>query len=58
VALGAGLLVAERFPEQGAAVLSIVVGTTIVYELFGPLATTQALERAGETNSSSDAVPA
>ncbi|MFO8045674.1 MAG: cation:proton antiporter [Halomonas sp.] len=37
VAMGMALLAAERFPEQGALLLSAVVGSTLVFEMVGPL---------------------
>ncbi len=49
VALGLGLLAAERFPEFGGAILSLLVGTTFVFEVLGPIATRVSLKRAGET---------
>jgi Kef-type K+ transport system membrane component KefB len=48
VALGLALIVTERYPEFGPQVLSIVVATTIVFEIVGPLITRFALYRAGE----------
>lgn len=48
VALGLALLVAERFPEIGDSVLSLLVGTTFVLEVVGPVATRTALRQAGE----------
>jgi Kef-type K+ transport system membrane component KefB len=48
VALGLALIVSERFPDWGSQVLSIVVATTIVFELVGPLMTRYALRHAGE----------
>jgi Kef-type K+ transport system membrane component KefB len=54
VALGLGLLIAERFPEHGPSVLSTLVATTVVFELVGPLATRAALARAGETKAARD----
>ena len=47
VALGLALVIAERFPE-GSRVLTVIVGTTVVFELLGPLFTRGALRRAGE----------
>ncbi|HJL19083.1 MAG TPA: cation:proton antiporter [Sandaracinaceae bacterium LLY-WYZ-13_1] len=49
VALGLGLMIRERHPEAGATVLSTLVATTVLFELFGPLVTRFALARAGET---------
>lgn len=48
VALGLALMVSERYPQLGAQVLSIVIGTTIVFEVIGPIITRVALRRAGE----------
>lgn len=48
VALGLGLMAAERFPEVGSPLLSLLVGTTLTFELAGPLSTRFALRRAGE----------
>lgn len=49
VALGLGLLAAERFPELGGAILSLLVGTTFLFEVAGPIAARVSLKRAGET---------
>lgn len=49
VAIGLGLLAAERMPKYGPGLLSLLVGTTVLFELFGPLATRGSLARAGET---------
>jgi Kef-type K+ transport system membrane component KefB len=51
VGLGLALLAAPRFPELGSMLLSIVVGSTVLFELAGPLATRWALRRVGETPS-------
>jgi Kef-type K+ transport system membrane component KefB len=48
VALGLALIVSERYPELGSQVLTIVVATTIVFEILGPLITRCALHHAGE----------
>ena len=49
VALGMALVAAARFPGVGEQLLAIVIGSTVVFELIGPLATRWALSRAGET---------
>jgi Kef-type K+ transport system membrane component KefB len=49
VALGLGLLAVERFPELGGAVLSLLVGTTFLFEVLGPIAARVSFRRAGET---------
>ncbi len=48
VAIGMALVAAERVPEIGAAVLSITIATTVIFELIGPLMTQFALRRAPE----------
>jgi Kef-type K+ transport system membrane component KefB len=57
VALGLALIVSERYPEVGGQVLSIVVATTIVFEIVGPLITRFALRRSGEIGEISDNEP-
>jgi|LGOV01.1.fsa_nt_gb Kef-type K+ transport system membrane component KefB len=49
VALGLALLAAEHFPQLGNTVLSLIVGTTIIFELFGPIVTRWHLHQAGES---------
>lgn len=49
VALGMGLIAAERVPGVGRTLLSLLVGTTFAFEVVGPLATRAALAAAGET---------
>jgi hypothetical protein len=41
------LVAARRLPEIGEAILSIVVASTVLFELLGPIATRVALERGG-----------
>ncbi len=48
VALGVALVAKSTFPEVGGLIFSIIVATTVVYELVGPLATKFALRGAGE----------
>lgn len=48
VALGLALLSMERFPELGKTVLPLIVGTTIFFELIGPILTRWHLHKAGE----------
>lgn len=55
VALGLGLLAAQRFPQHGAAILSLIVGTTFLFEILGPVATRVCLRLAGEIRAASDA---
>ena len=48
VALGMALIATNQFPEIGGTIFPIVAGTTVLFELIGPLMTRMALERAGE----------
>jgi len=48
VALGLALMAMERFPERGMIVLPLIVGTTIVFEIIGPVVTKWHLHKAGE----------
>ena len=48
VALGMALVASSHFPELGSTLLTVAVGTTIVFELFGPILTQQALQKVGE----------
>ena len=48
VALGMALVASNQLPAFGDSVLPLVVGTTVVFELFGPVLTRLALIRAGE----------
>lgn len=48
VALGFALLAQDQIPEVGDAALNLVVATTVVFELAGPIAERMALKRAGE----------
>jgi len=57
IALGLGLVAAERLPEVGDELVSILVGTTFFFEVVGPLVTRAALASAGETAASRAASP-
>jgi Kef-type K+ transport system membrane component KefB len=46
VAVGMGLVAAERFPRWGEAVVALTVGSTVLFELIGPAATLWAVRRA------------
>jgi len=48
VALGMALVAAERYPEIGHTILPVVIGTTVFFELFGPVCTRVALCKVGE----------
>ncbi len=51
VALGFALLARERMPEIGEKVLPLVIATTVLFEISGPLLARWQLKRAGEWNS-------
>jgi Kef-type K+ transport system membrane component KefB len=48
VALGCALVVKSELPDIGGLVFSTIVATTVLYEVFGPLCTRYALQKAGE----------
>jgi Kef-type K+ transport system membrane component KefB len=55
VALGFALLVQERLPEIGGSVLNLVIATTVLFEISGPLIARNQLRRAGELDNHRDA---
>jgi Kef-type K+ transport system membrane component KefB len=48
VALGMALVAKHHFPETSEVIFPVVIGTTILFELIGPIMTRTALVRAGE----------
>jgi hypothetical protein len=44
-AIGMALVAANKFPEYHQVLLSIVISTTIIFELFGPVFTRFALSK-------------
>jgi Kef-type K+ transport system membrane component KefB len=48
VAVGMGLLAALRFPETADTILPVVIGSTVLFEMLGPIATRMALRAVGE----------
>ena len=48
IALGLALVAAQSFPELESLILPTVFGSTVIFELLGPVATRFALRRAGE----------
>jgi len=48
VALGMALVAAHHFPTLAKPLMAVTIGTTIVFELFGPILTQMALHRVGE----------
>jgi len=49
VAMGMALIAAERFPAHSELILSVVIGTTVIFELLGPLASRWAIVRASKS---------
>ncbi|KUF10418.1 sodium:proton antiporter [Pseudoponticoccus marisrubri] len=45
VAVGMALVAAQDFPEAGEILLSLAIGTTVIFEVIGPLTTAWALRR-------------
>ena len=45
VALGMALISAKRFPEVGEMVLQVTIGTTVAFEILGPLVTRAVIGR-------------
>ncbi|MEM9282461.1 MAG: hypothetical protein AAGA96_11590 [Verrucomicrobiota bacterium] len=54
VALGMALLAKQQFPEEEAIILQVAIGSTIFFELVGPLMTRWALVRAQKYEESGD----
>jgi hypothetical protein len=48
VAIGFALLVQEKMPEFGKSVLPLIIGTTMLFELGGPLIARRQFKNAGE----------
>ncbi len=54
VALGMALVAATRLPQFREPILALVISTTILFELLGPVATRLALGWAGEAGARDD----
>jgi len=50
VALGMALIAAQRFPSLEKTVLPVVIGSTVVFELVGPVVTRRVLLHVGDAN--------
>lgn len=50
VALGMALVAATHFPEFKEALLTVAIGTTIIFEIVGPVLTLTALRKVGEAD--------
>ncbi len=54
VAVGMALVAASTFPDHAGTIMTLVVGTTIIFELLGPPVTRLALARAGALGPTED----
>ncbi len=50
VALGVALIAKNDFPAYGGIIFDTIIGTTVIYEIFGPIITKWALAKAGDIN--------
>lgn len=50
VAIGMALVAEEQFPDLEVSLLTVAVGTTIIFELVGPILTQEAFYRTGEAS--------
>ncbi len=50
VAIGMALIAAQRFPDWGAQIIALTIGTTVVFEILGPVATLFAIRRTAGTD--------
>ncbi|MCW9089450.1 MAG: cation:proton antiporter [Gammaproteobacteria bacterium] len=48
VAIGMALMASQRFPELRDVILPVVLGSTVVFEVFGPVATRWSLVKVGD----------
>ncbi len=57
VAIGMALLASQRFPELQDIILPVVLGSTVFFELVGPVATRWTLTRVGDIGAGDDDDP-
>lgn len=50
VALGMALYACQRFQELGNLIMPVIIGGTVIFELFGPVMAKRALEASGEVS--------
>jgi hypothetical protein len=48
IAIGMALVVSQRVPDVGGAILAAIIAGTIVFEIAGPILTRLVLVRSGE----------
>ncbi|WP_146345401.1 cation:proton antiporter [Phaeobacter marinintestinus] len=53
VAIGMALIAAEYLPDHGDMIIALTIGTTVVFELIGPLIAAAAIQRVAQTSSRS-----
>lgn len=47
VAIGMALIASEEYPEHGPAIMALAIGSTVVFELIGPIIASHAMQKAG-----------
>lgn len=57
VAVGMALVAAQEFPQAGELIITLTIGTTVVFELFGPAATLLAIRRVQRAGAGSGRQP-
>ncbi|WP_397543699.1 cation:proton antiporter domain-containing protein [Roseovarius salis] len=57
VAVGMALVASQAFPEHAGLLLTVTVGTTIIFELLGPAGTLLAVRKAGQGDDPDDRPP-
>lgn len=58
VAVGMALVAAREFPEAGEMILTITIGTTVLFELIGPVGTMLAVRQVQQSNAKAKAAKA
>jgi hypothetical protein len=48
IAIGMALLASQRFPEYEDIILPVVLGSSVIFEIFGPVLTRRVLIRMGD----------
>ena len=47
--LGLALLASTNFPEYGEQIMAVAIGTSVLFQIVGPLVTRQAIKHSGES---------
>lgn len=53
IAMGMALIAADHFPDYRQLILSVVISTTILFEILGPIVTAYSVKRVGENDNAS-----